>query len=105
MSPSERTPSQDKGEIQSGQTRDKTPGFDPAAAPQETDAEAAGTDNPAEPTMPGKLEFKNQASFADAMRPPESEPRLRPGQEWPLLVIVGIVAVAGAVFGIAALLN
>lgn len=38
-----RNPAQLRGEIQSGITGDKRAGFDPAAAPLETDAEAAGT--------------------------------------------------------------
>jgi hypothetical protein len=35
-------PAQIRGDIQAGRTRDKRPGFDPAAAPLETDAEAGG---------------------------------------------------------------
>ncbi|WP_067216180.1 hypothetical protein [Stappia indica] len=35
-----------RGDIQKGRTGDKVPGFDPAAAPMETDAEAAGTQPP-----------------------------------------------------------
>lgn len=38
-----RNPAQLRGDIQSGVTGDKRAGFDPAAAPLETDAEAAGT--------------------------------------------------------------
>lgn len=49
MIATERTLAADRGDIQAGATRDKTPGFDPAAAPQETDAEAAGTPSPASP--------------------------------------------------------
>ncbi|WP_440981997.1 hypothetical protein [Shinella sumterensis] len=36
-------PAQIRGDIQAGLTGDKRPGFDPALAPLETDAEAAGT--------------------------------------------------------------
>jgi hypothetical protein len=36
------TAAQLRGDINSGKTGDKTPGFDPAAAPMETDAEAGG---------------------------------------------------------------
>lgn len=36
------TPSQVRGEIQAGKTGDIREGFDPAAAPMETDGEAAG---------------------------------------------------------------
>jgi len=42
MSKKEPTAAQLRGDINSGKTGDKTPGFDPAAAPMETDAEAGG---------------------------------------------------------------
>lgn len=41
-------PAQVRGDIQAGLTGDKRPGFDPALAPLETDAEAAGTPMTAE---------------------------------------------------------
>lgn len=37
-----------RGAIQRGETGDKAPGFDPAAAPMETDAEAGGNSQPGE---------------------------------------------------------
>ena len=46
---SEPTGAQVRGDIQAGLTGDKQPGFDPAMAPMETDAEAGGT-----PTKPGE---------------------------------------------------
>jgi hypothetical protein len=42
MSKKRPTASQLRGDINSGDTGDKTPGLDPAAAPMETDAEAGG---------------------------------------------------------------
>ncbi|WP_435528771.1 hypothetical protein [Mesorhizobium robiniae] len=50
-------------------------------------------------------EFKNEASFANAMRPVRSEPDLQPGKNWPVLVIAAVVLVAAAVFVIAAMLR
>jgi hypothetical protein len=95
-----------RGDIQAGKTQDKTPGFDPAAAPQETDAEAAGLPNPAAEARPRRQpEFTNEASFANAMRPVESEPDLQPRNNWPVLVIAAVVLVASAVFVIAAMLG
>jgi len=44
------TAAQLRGDIDNGRTGDKTPGFDPAAAPLETDAEAGGT-----PPTPGEV--------------------------------------------------
>jgi hypothetical protein len=42
MAKKKPTAAQLRGDINSGKTGDKTPGFDPAAAPMETDAEAGG---------------------------------------------------------------
>nr|WP_246696163.1 hypothetical protein [Mesorhizobium sp. SARCC-RB16n] len=105
---SKPTPAATRGEVQSGATQDKTPGFDPAIAPLETDAEAADTQNPiagAEPPRTGRPKFENDTSFANAMRPVESEPELRPGSNWPLLVIAAVVLVAAAVFLAASLMR
>jgi len=74
ISPGRRQAAQDRGDIQKGLTGDKVPGFDPAAAPLETDAEAAGTpeassayDDPAMAT-PASNRDAHQSSHADAMR-------------------------------------
>ncbi|ESY76437.1 hypothetical protein X740_28560 [Mesorhizobium sp. LNHC221B00] len=101
------TPASGRGEIQAGATRDKTPGFDPAIAPLETDAEAADTQNPTSKTSPprSRPKFENDASFANAMRPVESEPELRPHSNWPLLVIAAVVLIAAAVFLAASMLH
>jgi hypothetical protein len=95
-----------RGDIQAGATRDKTPGFDPAAAPEETDAEAADVKNPVAEARPRQQpEFTNEASFGDAMRPAAGEPDLQPGKNWPVLVIAAVVLVAAAAFVLAAMLG
>ncbi|TIM79018.1 MAG: hypothetical protein E5Y58_02445 [Mesorhizobium sp.] len=95
-----------RGDIQAGATRDKTPGFDPAAVPEETDAEAADVQHPLAEARPRRQpEFTNEASFGDAMRPAGSEPGLQPGKNWPVLVIAAVVLVAAAAFLLAALLR
>ncbi|RUW69965.1 MULTISPECIES: hypothetical protein [unclassified Mesorhizobium] len=96
---------QPAGNIQAGAAQDKTPGFDPAAVPQETDAEAAATRTSPNPTAKHTANFTNQASFANAMRPMDSEPGLRPGNNWPVLVIAAVVVLAAVVFVIAAMLS
>ncbi|RUW23132.1 hypothetical protein EN858_33070 [Mesorhizobium sp. M4B.F.Ca.ET.215.01.1.1] len=99
------TPSGSRGNIQAGATQDKTPGFDPAAVPQETDAEAAATPTSPNSSAQHPANFTNQASFANAMRPMDSEPGLRPGNNWPVLVIAAVVVLAAVVFVIAAMLS
>ncbi|RWL50281.1 MAG: hypothetical protein EOR60_02685 [Mesorhizobium sp.] len=102
MSPNPRTPAEARGEIQAGRTQDKTPGFDPAAAPQEADAEAGDVPTSATPAATRKPNFTNQASFANAMRPPENAPDLQPRRNGPVLVIVALVVVATVTFLFAA---
>ncbi|RUW63928.1 hypothetical protein [Mesorhizobium sp. M7A.F.Ca.US.008.03.1.1] len=101
------TPATTRGEVQAGATQDKTPGFDPSIAPLETDAEAAGTQNPVAETNPpqARPKFENDASFANAMRPIEGEPELRPGGNWPVLVIAAVVLTAAVVFLAASMLR
>ncbi|MER8827701.1 hypothetical protein NKH73_06565 [Mesorhizobium sp. M0938] len=100
----DQTPAKARGDIQA--TQDKNPGFDPAAAPEETDAEAADAPNPVIEARPrGRPEFTNEASFADAMRPLEGEPDLQPGKNWPVLVIAAVVLVAATIFVMAAMLR
>lgn len=101
------TPAAARSEVQAGATQDKTPGFDPAIAPLETDAEAADTQNPVAGTSPPRTrsKFENDASFANAMRPVEGEPELRPGGNWPVLVIAAVVLIAAVVFLTAGMLR
>jgi hypothetical protein len=105
ISPSKRTPAEDRGQIQAGRTEDKTPGFDPAAAPLETDAEAGDAANPARPATRHEAKFTNQASFANAMRRPENASGLHPGRKGPVLVIAAAVVLAAAAILLAALLG
>ncbi|GAA5658530.1 hypothetical protein Brsp06_04914 [Brucella sp. NBRC 13694] len=68
-----------RGAIQKGETGDKVPGFDPAAAPMETDAEAGGSsfpDNDAIPRSggdPTKATESNASSYASGLRGWDSE--------------------------------
>lgn len=67
-----RTPQQVHADIQAGKYRDKTPGFDPSAAPMETDAEAGGASTDPNDGRAGRVEHptvQNQASSGNAMRP------------------------------------
>ena len=74
-------------------------GFDPAAVPLSTDAEAADAPTVAGHKSPENApRFKNEASFADAMRPTEDEAETRPDSNWPLLVIAAVIVVAGTIF-------
>ncbi|TPK93084.1 MULTISPECIES: hypothetical protein [unclassified Mesorhizobium] len=102
MSPNQRTAAESRGEIQAGRTQDKTPGFDPAAAPQEADAEAGGAATSVQAAKARKPNFTNQASFADAMRPPDNASDLQPRRNGPVLVIVALVVVAAVAFVVAA---
>ncbi len=58
------TPAQVRGDIQQGLSGDKKPGFDPAAAPLETDAEAAGA------PMDGRMA---EDTVIDQFRPDRSD--------------------------------
>ncbi len=68
-------PAQVRGDIQHGRTGDKKRGFDPAAAPLETDDEAAGTPLTAEATRDARTgqlgggATDSSTEYADAMRP------------------------------------
>jgi hypothetical protein len=98
------TPAQVRGDIQHGRTGDKKRGFDPAAAPLETDDEAAGAPLTAEATREARTGQLGGAStdtsteYADAMRPLSS--REKPASSSQRLglgfAIIGIVIVIGA---------
>ena len=86
------TTEQLRADIDRGQTRDKVPFPDPAAAPLGTDAEAAGT-----PTSPEALASERRQSVD---RPEEDKPR-RNSQvvAWLVGLLIAALAVAGiAVF-------
>nr|WP_313010940.1 hypothetical protein [Brucella intermedia] len=64
-----------RGAIQRGETGDKVPGFDPAAAPMETDAEAGGSSQPTgkPQPQPAKADDSNASSHASGLRAWSSE--------------------------------
>jgi hypothetical protein len=110
MSQTNRPPAQanrptarDRGDIQQGYTGDKVPGFDPAAAPLETDAEAAGTPQPqSQEVRAGGLSNDsasntNSSSHGTAMRPFEAD-RNAGWTHLPLVILaLGLVAALVAV--------
>jgi len=99
-------PAQVRGDIERGSTGDKLPGFDPAAAPLETDAEAGG-----EPLSPdqvsnisGREEPRNQGSRNEGShgpalrhfdRPREDHSPFRQG--WLLAILAAVVLTLVAV--------
>lgn len=96
-----RNPAQMRGDIQRGVTGDKRAGFDPAAAPLETDAEAAGTPlQPAHLQAPTPIAPPGHAAdaYANAMQSTGALPqdrRLTPTLLYMLAFMA--VIVAGAV--------
>ncbi|AFL54023.1 hypothetical protein ABIE78_006348 [Sinorhizobium fredii] len=103
-------PAQVRGDIQHGRTGDKKPGFDPAAAPLETDGEAAGTPLSAEATQKARAAQLHGAptlstEFGDAMRPfATAEPgqSSRPQLGLSLLISGVVLAATVLVYAIAA---
>lgn len=96
-----RNPAQMRGDIQRGVTGDKRAGFDPAAAPLETDAEAAGTPlEPAHLEAPAPIAPPGHAAdaYANAMRS-SGTPRKdrRPSPALLFMLAFMIVIVTGAV--------
>lgn len=89
-----------RASTQRGQTRDKVPGFDPAAAPLETDAEAGGShaDGTASVGRPDDI-HPNAATTATAMRPMGGR-RDAPGLDprWFAFGLAAIAAVLLVVF-------
>lgn len=49
--------------------------------------------------------FTNQASFANAMRPPENAPDLQPRRNDPVLVVVALIILAAAALLFAAVVR
>ncbi|MFI0849112.1 hypothetical protein [Mesorhizobium sp. IMUNJ 23232] len=104
--PRPQTPAGDRDAIQKGLTGDKIQGFDPAAAPLETDAEAAGTAQPVDPVRPAlaEVEQPNASSHDTAMRGFEAKPQQSgfTGTLWVMLAfaLVAFLVVLGfALFG------
>ncbi|MBC2887487.1 hypothetical protein H7Q97_19090 [Ochrobactrum sp. CM-21-5] len=78
VSPNKSAGARARGAIQRGETGDKVPGFDPAAAPMETDAEAGGNSQIAAvkcAPRSTKADDNNASSQASGMREwaPEEE--------------------------------
>lgn len=69
-SPDKSAGAQTRGAIQRGETGDKVPGFDPAAAPMETDAEAGGISQPSADDQPrrARSDRANASSHASGLR-------------------------------------
>lgn len=94
-----------RGDIQKGLTGDKKPGFDPAAAPLETDSEAGGAPLGPEHVRVARQEqhprdqSDRQDSTAEAMLPFEG-PIGKADKTYPwrtgLLVVAGIIVLAAA---------
>ena len=109
MKGKESNPAQVRGDIQSGRSGDKRYGFDPAMAPLETDAEAAGT--PLSPDMIAVARAdsakgvtdKTAPEYADAMRrmpglPPRSKSRSLLLLTIAVLLATGVIAVVLTVY-------
>lgn len=100
------TPSNVRGDIQKGLAGDKKPGFDPAAVPMETDAEAGGTPTTAEAAAmdrqaqlhpnPGDYQGGNASAMRKFDTPPPRE-RTRPvGKLLVVAIIISVLAGAAA---------
>lgn len=105
ISPDKSAGARLRGAIQRGESGDKVPGFDPAAAPYETDAEAGGTSQPADRDLtPQSMQphDSNASSHGSSLRawrgkatkPPSGEALLREGPAfliWWLMIAAGII--------------
>jgi hypothetical protein len=97
-------PAQIRGDIQAGRTRDKRPGFDPAAAPLETDAEAGGVAFNAEDVRIARRQNQSNpghenSSHATAMRR-AGDASYRRHAGWPrtLFLVLGCAVIVTLVF-------
>jgi cobalamin biosynthesis Mg chelatase CobN len=96
----EASASEVRGAIDKGQTGEKVAGFDPAASPMETDAEAGGAptvvsnETQAAPS-PTSLPTANASSHGSAMRPFDDAEQ--PTARAPLLIYAGIIVVVAIV--------
>lgn len=98
-----RNLAQVRGDIDRGRTGDKVKGFDPAAAPLETDAEAGGqplvgqaAETAAQPVEAAR--GGDERSYGTAMRPFEGTETESSSGRWWIAAIVACVAVAAIVF-------
>jgi len=94
-----------RGETQSGATGDKIPGFDPAAAPLETDSEAGMSEHvapvpgsAARPDAPEAMAStrQNAPSDGDAMRRFDTPRRRGQGMMATVMIVAALVLVLAA---------
>jgi hypothetical protein len=105
------SPAAVRGDIQTGKTGDKVAGFDPAAAPLETDAEAGGTPISSEemalaraaPAPSRGSPNLNATSHASAMRE-FHQPDPRRERAVALAIVIGTCLLAAAILVIGLLL-
>ncbi len=85
-----------RGDIQAGATGDKRPGFDPAAAPLETDGEAGGNGMTAEEVNLARRATQAPApdrsalGYGNAMRPTELQGDGAEGPRLPRYLLPGL---------------
>jgi hypothetical protein len=95
-------PAQVRGDVQAGVTGDKVAGFDPAAAPLETDSEAGGASMPPVPRRLSAARDQNSATHGSAMRELPGEKSVGAGMALPMyvvaIIVIGIVLVSIAFF-------
>ncbi|MBA4796342.1 MAG: hypothetical protein H2043_02995 [Rhizobiales bacterium] len=94
-------PAQVRGDIQAGLTGDKRPGFDPAMAPLETDAEAGGAPLSQAEIQTARREQREgrprdiSGDSGTAMRPRFSGNRAQQGPFWLYFFGIALMAVIG----------
>jgi hypothetical protein len=92
-----------RGDIQKGLAGDKKPGFDPAVAPMETDAEAGGVPLTAQGAKVDRANQRNvnradhQGTYASAMRPNGAKD-VRLSSK--IIVMIATLIVASAAFAV-----
>ncbi|OHV81871.1 hypothetical protein [Ensifer sp. LCM 4579] len=97
-------PAQVRGDVQHGRTGDKTRGFDPSAAPLETDDEAGGvpvTRQAAQDARNDQLSgtpVDTSTEYADAMRPLSEGEKAKSTRQWLMIAlpIAGLALLIGA---------
>lgn len=85
--------------IQEGRTADKIPGFDPAAAPLETDGESGGATSAGGARPPiGTPQRPPGTTTASAMRPMSGRALPPTGDRPALVVYIALIFAIGAIF-------
>ena len=92
-------PAQIKGDIDSGATGDKAPGFDPGAAPLGSDEEAAGP--MVSPAVEARERTRERAGRPQEKHPNAAEPGLAPDARQPpqggRMTVAALIGVAAGV--------